>query len=682
VLGLLTAAGSARAAAPAEGYHRFSEVERQLQTWSREHPELQVQTIGKSAGGRPIYVARLAAAGPAEAAVKPDDRPAVFVGANLVGWQNAGTEAALHLIQRLLADPKAGELLRRRTFYIAPVLNPDACDAFFATPRARRSGNDQKIDHDRDGFTAEDGVDDLDGDGVITQLRIPDAAGEWLPDPTDPRAMIKADSLAQHAGAFRLESEGKDDDGDGDFNEDGAGGVQPDHNFPHAFPYPDAEAGPWPSFAPETKAVMDFVLARRNIALAVVYGPANNLLAAPQSLGGGGDLGTQKFKVPPQAAKSLGFDPEKEYTLDEVWEAAKDIPFVRQNGITKEQLGQFLGAGAATKVEAADQAALDKVAEAYKERLKKAGLSADRPAEQYAKGGLTPWLYYQAGAFALELDVWGIPKAEKKADAGDALTLDKVGAMTTEQFLELGEEKVGAFLKENKVPPQFSAQMVMNAMKGGQLDPNKLVERMRSMGGGGGGAAGGGKGGAAGSGGEREREILAWVDAHAPQAFHPWKPVTLPDGTKAEAGGLDPFVTVDPPADVLKPALEVHTETVLDLAGKLAQVEILSLDAQSLGHGVWRVRAVAGNRGWLASHTKMAERGRFHLPVRLEIETGKEVAVVTGQPAVVSERLEGTSGTLAGEWLVRAEPGTRISVQVLTENAGRDRKTLTLGKES
>jgi hypothetical protein len=664
--------------AAGEGYHRFSEVEHQLQAWSKEHPELQVLTIGKSAGGRPLYVARLAAPGE----VPPDERPAVFVGANIAGYHNAGTEAALHLIRRLLGK-EAAALLRERTFYIAPALNPDAHDGLFTTPRVRRSGNAQTLDRDRDGFVGEDPADDLNGDGVITRLRIPDPTGGWLPDPGDPRLMIKADPLKQRAGAFRLEIEGKDDDGDGSYNEDGPGGVQPDRDFPHAFPYPDPEAGPWPGYAPEARAAMDFILARRNIAVAVVYGPANNLLAAPQSLGGGGDLGSQTFKLPARAAQFISFDPEKEYTLDQVWELAKDLPFVRQNNITKEQLGVFLGGGAATRVDAGDQSYLDKLAEPYKERLKKAGLSADRPAEQYGRGGFTPWLYYQAGAMALELDVWGIPKPEKKAaaaDGGGALTPDKVAAMTSDQVIALGEEKIGAFLKENKVPPQFNAQMVIGALKGGQLDPKKLVERMRSMGGGagGGGAAAGGD-----SGNERERDVLAWVDAHAPEAFRPWTPVTLPDGTKAEVGGLDPFIEIDPPLDVLQPALEAHTDTVLDLAGKLARVEIVSLTGQSLGGGVWRVRAVAANRGWLATHTRMAERGRFHLPVRMEIETGHGIEVtdlIAGRPAVTAERLEGTSGTLEGEWLVRAEPGTRVTVRVTTDNAGRDRKTVDLGK--
>jgi len=675
---LLALAGPAGAAVSYQDYHPFAEVERQLQTWSKDHPEeLRLLTIGKSAGGRPLYVARIAAPGGAD----PDSRPAVFVGANVAGYHNAGSEAALDLIQTLLAAPAgspAAKLLGSYTFYVAPALNPDAHDAIFDRLRARRGGNAMKVDHDVDGLEGEDPADDLNGDGLITRMRIPDPAGGWLADATDPRVLVKADSMEQRPGAYRVVTEGRDDDGDGEYNEDGADGVWPDKNFPHAFPYSTPEAGPWSSYAPESKALMDFLLGRRNVALAVVYGPANNLLAAPQSLGGGGDLGTQKFKVPPDAAKALGFDPEKEYTLDEVWEVAQNLPFIRQNNITKEQVAQFLGAGAATKVDPDDQAYLDKFAESYKERLKKAGLSADRPAAQYGKGGFTPWLYYQYGAMALELDVWGVPKAEKKAEAKageEALTMDKVAAMTSDQFVALGEEKIDAFLKENKVPPQFNAKAVIGYMKGGQVDPKGMVERMKQMGAG--GAAGGGKASEAGA---RDREVLAWVEANAPGAFAPWTAVTLPDGTKAEVGGLDPFIELNPPLSILKPALAAHTETVLDLAGKLPRVEILSLDVAGLGGGVYRVKAVAGNRGYLASHTKQAARARAHLPARLTLETGKDVELVTGYPSAVSERLEGTSGTLTGEWLVRANPGARIVVDVTTDNAGRDQKTATAGK--
>lgn len=679
-LGLLLALGGpAGATVSFEDYHSFAEVEQELRAWDREHATLELLTIGKSAGGRPIYVARVAAPG----GTPPDERAAVFVGANVNGSHNAGTEAALHLLRALLEAPAGSDAARRlaeQTFYVAPALNPDAHDALFSTPRARRGGNDSRLDRDRDGLLAEDPADDLNGDGAITRLRIPDPAGRWLPHPEDPRILVKAGAMQERAGAYRVVAEGRDDDRDGSYNEDGTDGVWPDKNFPHAFPHDDPAAGPWSSYAPEARAAMEFLLARRKVALAVVYGPANNLLAAPESLGGGGDLGTQKFTLPKEAAEFLGFDPEQEYTIDEIWAVAKDMPFVRQNNITKEQLQQFLGAGPATKIDPDDQAYLDKFAENYKERLKKAGLSADRPGEQYGKGGLTPWIYYQVGALPVELDVWGVPKAEKKKEEGesDALTLDKVAAMSADEVIALGEEKIDAFLKENKVPAQFNATMVIGALKGGQIDPEGMVDRIRKMGGRGGAEAG--KGGKDDAQTERTREVLAWVDANAPEAFTAWTAVTLPDGTRAEVGGLDPFIATHPPMAVLQPALAAHTETVLDLAGKLPKLEIVSLKAKDLGGGVWRVRAVAANRGYLSSHTKQAVRNRAHRPVRLELATGDGVELVTGYPFATADRLEGTTGTVEGEWLVRARPGARITVAVKSDHAGGDTETTTVGK--
>ena len=59
----------------------------------------------------------------------------------------------------------------------------------------------------------------------------------------------------------------------------------------------------------------------------------------------------------------MGLDPDQEYTADEIWEVAKDLSFVVQNNITKEQLIQFLGAGPATKLDDDDLGFLSKIAD-------------------------------------------------------------------------------------------------------------------------------------------------------------------------------------------------------------------------------------------------------------------------------------------------------------------------------
>lgn len=675
----LTASGAGAAAS--DGYHDRAAVEAALQRWAEASPLISLQRIGSSAGGHPLWLAEIAGDGP----VAAGERPAIFVGANVAGDHHAGTEAALHLIETLAAaEGETATLLAAHTFYVAPVLNPDAHDAFFAAVRLRRQGNATAIDRDRDGLIAEDDADDLDGDGRITTLRIADPAGGWLPHPDEPRLMVRADAAKGWLGAYRLIArEGDDNDGDGAFNEDPREGVSVDMNFPHAFPFPEPAAGPFAMYTPESQALADFLLARRNVALAVVYGPANNLLAAPRSLGGGGDLGTQTFKLPPQAAEILGFDPEQEYTIDEVWDTAKDLPFVRQNNITKEQLTRFLGAGPATEVEDDDSAVLATLGKDYKKRLEDAGLDHGRPAEQYGKGGLTPWLYYQYGALAFELDVWGVPKAkaaegEEDGETAAPLTVESLAAMSKDEFLALGEEPITAFLKEIGAPPQFNAQMIIQRVEGDQVTPQQMAEMIKRMPGAAGAGGGDGDDDEDDADTKRAREVLAWIDQHAPESFAPWTEVTLADGTRAEVGGLDPFAAVAPPRALLDDALAAHTATVLDAAARLAAIEIVSVTAEHLGGGVYRVEAVARNTGELATHTKMAARANARLPIRLALEPGDDATLVTGYPAVTAPRLDGRTGTLEGSWLVRAADGTSIAVTLRSEAAGNDRTTHTL----
>jgi uncharacterized protein affecting Mg2+/Co2+ transport len=53
---------------------------------------------------------------------------------------------------------------------------------------------------------------------------------------------------------------------------------------------------------------------------------------------------------------------------------------------------------------------------------------------------------------------------------------------------------------------------------------------------------------------------------------------------------------------------------------------------------------------------------------------------VTGRKTIAENRLAGASGTMAGEWLVRAERGASFTVRIDTESAGSDQKTVPVGK--
>ncbi|MDJ0838794.1 MAG: M14 family zinc carboxypeptidase [Acidobacteriota bacterium] len=652
------------------GYKNYAAVEAQLQTYAADHGKIvKLEEIGKSAGGKSIWMMTVTGEGSVPAA----ERPALFVGANMAGYHNAGTEAALKFADYVLTSDEAAEMRAGRVVYIAPVLNPDAHDRFFANPRRLQGGHATKIDRDLDGFFGEDNHDDLNGDGMITKMRIEDPMGKMIPDEDNPPAMRSADASKGEVGQYKVMDEGDDNDGDGAYNEDAAAGASPDKNFAHAFQYGNRDAGLWAGYLPESKAVMDFLLAKRHIAAAVVFGPANNFLSTPRSVGGGADPGSMKYSVPTEPARELGLDPEQKYTLDEIWERAKTHPQVVQNNLTKDDVAQFLGVGPATKPTNDDMAMIKHFAEKYKKNLEEAGLDKERSGRQYGKGGFTPWLYFQYGAFAVELDVWGIPKPPKKDDEKkeEKLTVDTLEKMTPDQFLALGKEKIAAFLKENKVPEQYNADVVMQAVKGGQMNPKAMAGMLRQMGGGGDAAEDGDK--KSGS-----NDTLLFVNEHAPWAVVQPQEVTLKDGRKAEVFGVDPFIRYNPPYSHLEKCFGAHNKTINQISEALARVELIDVTVEEMSKTIWRVKAVATNSGHMASHTGMAKKARTHLPVRLGLKLSDGLTRLHGPKWVTSDQLNGKSGRMHGEWILQGKKGAAVTVHLFSDQAGNDSRDIKL----
>lgn len=396
------ASGAALFVTAQDPYRNRAEVQAALEGLAKSHPsKASLERIGASTEGRPLWVLRLGS---------PKAPRAIFVAANLEGHAHASTAATLHLAEALLASKDA---LENTSWLLAPLLNPDAHDAKWEKPRGLRAAG-RPLDKDLDGLVGEDGPDDLDGDGLLSAMRFPDPKGAWLPDPADARVMLPADPAKGRHGSHQMVPEGKDDDRDGQYNEDSATGLRPERGFPRGFPVGDREAGPWPGGAPETKAVMDFLLAHREIALAVVLGPANTLLEPPK--GSGAPALTDSSRVRPTGflPRMLGLDPTQDYSVAELWEMARSQATVL--GFTRDDLLQQLQPGEAAAPAAEDASHWEKLTESYRKTLEAKGQDPKRAAQAPAAGSLWPWLYYHYGVQTVALDVWGPPKAKTGHD--------------------------------------------------------------------------------------------------------------------------------------------------------------------------------------------------------------------------------------------------------------------------
>jgi murein tripeptide amidase MpaA len=257
-----------------------------LHAWAERYPKLvSLQALGSSYEKRPIWVLILT-----NQETGPDlHKPAVWIDANIHATEITGTTTALAVAEALLSgygqEEQPTRLLDTCTYYIVPRVNPDgAALAMAERPRFIRSGvRRYPWDEVADGLHEED----IDGDGRILQMRIPDPSGDWKISTQDPRLMEKRSPVEYGGQYYRLLPEGKIK------NYDGAliaiapdpSGLDFNRNFPFEW-RPENEqsgAGPYPASEPEIKALADFVAAHRNINLAITYHTFSRVILRPFS---------------------------------------------------------------------------------------------------------------------------------------------------------------------------------------------------------------------------------------------------------------------------------------------------------------------------------------------------------------------------------------------------------------
>ncbi len=242
---------------------------------AKAYPQLaKVSSIGKTYEGKDITMISITNFSNR----KPEEKPGFYIDGNIHSNEIQGSEIALYtawyLTEMYQDNSFIKELLDEKVFYIIPSINPDARNHYMLEPNNMHSPRTGLIpvDDDRDGQINEDGPDDLDGDGNLAYMRRKTPYGQYTIDPNNPQRMIRVES--GKFGEYEiLGYEGIDNDGDGFVNEDGEGSYDPnrDWSFNWQPDYRQRGALPFPFYAPENKALRDFIVTHPNIAGAQSY---------------------------------------------------------------------------------------------------------------------------------------------------------------------------------------------------------------------------------------------------------------------------------------------------------------------------------------------------------------------------------------------------------------------------
>ena len=407
-------AGPASAQAPSAGYQNSAALERAIDQLAKAHRNVvDVTVVARSPGNRPVRALRLGAG------KDPDGRPALLVLANAFGPHVVGSEVAMRVANQLAAaygtDPAVTALLDTRTIYVVPRVNPDAAEAFFRSPLYEQVRNDGAADDDHDWQVDEDGPEDLNGDGLITMMRVRDPAGDWMPDSAHPALLRKADRAKGQVGVYRLYTEGRDNDQDQAWNEDPSGSTDVGANFTHGYRYFGDATGLYPMSAPETKGVADFFIAHPNIAAVYVLGPQDNLL-----------LPWKHDRTP---------------------------------GIGGKEQGTAAG-GPYTSVLGADQPFFEETAA----RFRKATSLESGPSSADLAGDPLSWAYYDMGRWAFGSRVWWIPGtavADTAAGGGKAPAAQDSNKAESDAYRWVGANVPSGFVAWTRVEhPDFPGQEV------------------------------------------------------------------------------------------------------------------------------------------------------------------------------------------------------------------------------
>jgi len=286
---LLIGGGTIRAQESYEfRYHDYAESTALMQELASSFSKLaRLYSIGKSATGtKELWCIEISN----QESGNAEDKPAIYFDGNQHSSEVMGGEVTLYLAHYLLSnygkEPRINEAVDTRVIYILQRGDPDGAEAFMTghadwdpstAPGAR--------DADGDGSKGEDGPEDFDHDGEILQLRIKDPEGTWKTSPLDPRLMVRREEGDKEGPFYRVVSEGIDNDGDGEINEDPPfTRFISNRNYPAFWASGNARfrgQGDYPLQEHNARLLCDFIIAHPNISQVESYHTTSGIHLRP-----------------------------------------------------------------------------------------------------------------------------------------------------------------------------------------------------------------------------------------------------------------------------------------------------------------------------------------------------------------------------------------------------------------
>jgi len=586
-------------------WHSAKDVEQRLKGFGNSK-RTTLASIGQSPSGTKLQMLTIH---PVESA----DRPAVLVIGNMSGMAPLGTEAALKLVGEILnaEGSSAAESVR---WHILPMANPDGATSFYGKVHHRGGLNGTPVDEDRDGSFGEDPSEDLNGDGLITTMLVPDPTGQWIISEEHPLLNVEAKTALGQRGLYRRETEGHDNDGDGLFNEDGPGGVNPGRNFPHRYEYWTNEGGRWAADQPETRAILEFAYSHPQIAMILVLDQVNNLLQMPEVEERGKD---GKYPIDDRRAEDWNLKPGQSLTLAELKTVLTEN--YGMHNPTDSQVLRLLEEDPATKMDPTDQVWWSAISTQYQELLEESGRTGERlPSPKSSVGSVEEWGYYQFGVPTFALDFWGLPMV---ADEDSTKSDDESDDQSSP-----ADEDEKTISDKQKALLQFTEQTAQN------------------------------------------KELADWTGLLA------WQKTKLPSGETVLIGGQAPYATTTPPAALVDSLLATPIQFLATLPSWLPMMRFGQVEFASRGADVHELTVWLNNDGPIPYPIGQGLRTSRVPPLVLTLE-GAEI--LEGRERTAVEQLP-AHGSRKVRWLVRAAVGDKINITAEAPSLGKITKQLTV----